>query len=292
MLNYQTGQGYFDVNVMTYNISWEAMEGKRIKNIDLGPICLKQQENICLNNIAQFIIHFDNLLSFDFIGLQEASKWENIYQKIRAQIPHLQPINHGLSREQQVVFFDSRKYQPQNGVWAIKSYLADPGRPFMIIFLRNILTDNNICIINMHPGHQRDFLRFEEHLKETLKGNKPNSVYLMEFNIVEQFPAPHEITTQILTKLHTNNIIMMGDMNFNPSSPYVFLPSLLDGGRSRILHGVSNSYTCCDSQLQGNANKAYDHILSSSSQIHHYVTPIQNASDHLPVIAQINLEIC
>jgi endonuclease/exonuclease/phosphatase family metal-dependent hydrolase len=285
----QIGRGYLEVNVLTYNISWEAMEGKKIKDVDLAPICLQGSDNICLNNIAQFIIGFNSFLHFDLIGLQEASRWEKIYEEIRTNMPYMKPINHGLYREQQVIFFDANKYQLQPGVSIIRSYLADNGRPFMIIFLRT-RNKENLCVINMHPGHKGDFNNFQRHLEQTFMGQKNGSGYSTDGNNFQNFPTTVHILTDIMTKLQNNLIIMMGDMNFKPPKRYPFLPQLAPN--HRILHGASNSYTCCDSQLQGRVNKAYDHILASSNKINHVIHNINRASDHLPVIAQIQFDNC
>lgn len=282
----QTGRGSVDLNVLTYNISWEAMEGNKIGKVDLAPICLQGSENICLNNITKFIIGFNALLPFDLIGLQEASNWEIIYAKIKKEIPHLKPIDHGLSIEYQVIFYDSHKYQLQTGVSVIKSYLAGQDRPLMIVFLCSKDRQNDFCVINMHPGHRGDFNELQTHLQQTFYGKKKGAVYSTDGTHFSKFPTDVDTMTDIMIKLQNNHIIMMGDMNFKPSDPYVFLPQFVPEGR--ILHGVSNSYTCCDPHLRGNVHLAYDHVMASTKYITHVVHQVNRASDHLPVIAQIH----
>lgn len=286
----QIGKGLLDVNVLTYNISWEAMKGINTPGV-FGEKCLVENDNICLNNVISTILSFDNLMGFDFIALQEASRWNKIYEEIKKKRPYIAETHHGLSQEKQVILYDSRKYEKQQGVYLIRSYLADEGRPFTIAFYRRKFGGKGVCIINMHPGHHKDFEQFGNHMYQTLMGQKTSALYSTGSNNRIKFPASEEENLDILSKLYDNDIIMMGDMNMNlkPNSDYKLFPNIL---KNKMLYGGNGLPTCCDSTLQSNVKLAYDQILSSSNNIQYLVPKTIMASDHLPLIAQINFEKC
>jgi hypothetical protein len=252
---------------------------------NFGVICKNKS---CLDNVAKFIHNYNKLIPLDFIGLQEASEWEKIF--LRANLSHMVPINHGLSLEKQVIFCDKNKYDLVPGVCIIRSYMENKDRPFTIVFLTHKATGNKICLINMHPGHHKDFEKFEVHLEKTLSGEK-DSYYSTSFGSKVRFDGSRDVINDIINKLNNYDIIMMGDMNMKPPNPYIFLPKLLIPGK--ILYGgESSDNTCCDQSLQGQASMSYDHVMSSSQNISHYIPKVINASDHLPNITQINFPQC
>jgi endonuclease/exonuclease/phosphatase family metal-dependent hydrolase len=280
--------GGLDLNVLTYNISWEAMEGKQIDKIETYPICFTNPPiNSCLNNIAVFIATLNQTQRLDFIGLQEASRWNEILQKV--SIPWLMPINHGLSIESQVTLYDGNKYRLDSNICIIRSYMLHVGRPFTIVFLDHLQTGQKFAIINIHADHKQDFLHFEEYLYQTLHGDKKEARYSTSLNDSFPFTGDMCVMGLILLKLEMYHIIMMGDLNMSAPEHYIFLPALLSHGRP--LHSQGRSIpTCNDAHLQGHVLGHCDHILTSSSKIQTNVIKVLNASDHLPRVAHIIID--
>ena len=69
-----------------------------------------------------------------------------------------------------------------------------------------------------------------------------------------------------------------------PINNYLEIP----GGRT--LYGINKVGSCCDSSLKAiKLNQKFDHILSTTNKITTTVYPVQMASDHLPIIAEITL---
>jgi hypothetical protein len=76
------------IKVLSWNISWGSMTGKSADTtaMPLPSICntIKDPQGInqCLNNVIELIDNSAKTTKYDFVALQEASKWFNIYQKI------------------------------------------------------------------------------------------------------------------------------------------------------------------------------------------------------------------
>jgi len=262
----QSLQSKLDIRVLSWNISWEAMTGTITSGVTTACPRRSTGITICLENIVSVI---DNASQpYDFICLQEAAKWNNIYSLSN----RLRVMSHRVTKsgyEEMVTFYDPNKYKLDTGDYEISGHLGESGRPLLILFF-----NNNLCVINMHPGHGSDFLRFDRHLVRILSG-------LYGVN-------------NFIKKLQTYNIIMAGDMNMEPSTgntfiiltdPYFKIP----GGR--ILKSVNHMKTCCNPSLNSSYGMfgAYDQILTTYSYIKSEIlSPNKLASDHLPIVARIS----
>ena len=224
----------------------------------------------CLLNVATFI---NNNAPYDFVGLQEATNWRNI-RLISTTLKNMEYINYKSGQAQIVTFYD-KKYTLELDTPYIRSYMADTGRPFIILFFAQ-----KICLINLHAGHGQDINKFDQYVIRALN------------SLPYQMVAP-----QMVQKLKTYNIIMMGDFNDNLTSqggndysiltdPYFAMP----GGRK--LYGINKKNTCCDNTLTNSSSvfTPFDHILSTSNDTNSYVQLIKQASDHMPIISTVQFD--
>ncbi len=271
------------INVLSYNVNYEAMQGKHTKcggKMDVN--------NKCLNNVSTFI---KNKKPFDFIGLQEATNYEKIIEI--AELTNMgyiynKPI-HGI--EDMITLYNKEKYTLEShltligGMSGPTNIIKPDARPFMMLFFRE-----KICVFNMHSSHAtkgfpHSFFNFNEYLKTQLK----NHVYKSE----------------IIEKLSGYEIILVGDLNnkITNDNTYLFLKDDELVPQGRLLYGVNKVYTCCDTRdlapavgylkLMANQNKHItiaDHILSTNknikTKVHNIINP---GSDHLPITAIIEI---
>lgn len=258
-----TGCNYSNNNkirVLSWNISWEAMTGK-----NFGTKC-GVSPNKCLNNVSNFIKNNGLIQPFDFIGLQEASKYYDI--RIKSGISSIMTEIHYKPGIEDAVLFYNNKYKLNNILPnVIKGNLYDKtrgafsnGRPFIIGFF-----ENNLCVISLHAGHNGmgNFDEIEDAMKKQFSTN-----YSTDYN-------------KIVNRLKTWDLIIMGDFNINLKNTTFF---------GRNLNGKHNTGTCCDTNLTANTNAPYDQILTSFSTITTNIYQEKDASDHLPVIAEITSE--
>lgn len=269
------------IKVLSYNIYDSAMKG------DLPPtlckpvgVALKVSYNTCLQNIVKFI---DTNSPCDFVGLQEAVHWDvikhlstglnnfaSVYYKTNARDVYIagkaaQSI--GLNDEI-VTFYDPAKYTLDTNDNIIKGILNNNyRRPFLILFF-----NDNLCVINLHADQTIGIKNFDNDLMNSTDYNKNMDA----FN----------------TKFATYDIIMMGDFNDPVSindSVSIFTDAKLKIQGGRTLYGVTKTKTCCDSRLtQDNCSHICDHILSTYDYGKPTVYRVPGASDHKPIIANID----
>ncbi len=264
-----------NIKILSYNVCYEAMMGKHKK-------CKTQinNNNICLNNLATFI-KTNN--PFDFVGLQEATNYENIVKV--ADLTNMGSVIKE-TPEHMITLYNKDKYTLEFfmiGGMSDSTVIIKPGaRPFTMLFFTQ-----QVCVFNMHGSHNNpkfgySFFNFNEYLKTQLKD--------------------HEHKKEIVEKLKKYDIILMGDLNnkiegnvnYSPSdNSYLFLKDQELVPNGRRLYGVTKENTCCDNNLKpihNNVTFIADHILSTFKNIKNQVpNPISPASDHLPIIATITL---
>lgn len=269
------------MKVLSYNISWEAMSGKG----SFGGKCGQIYPNTCNRNVAQFI---ENTGPYDFIGLQEATNWNEI-RKMSLKLQQMSYV-YNKPMEEMVTFYDN-KYILDDGINIINSFMSDPGRPFTMIFFKQ-----KLCVINVHPNHQGDIYKFDRYLIDTMKGNRtfipknsPTPVKSNTFQINGQSRGlTQSEETEVKSKLQTYDIILLGDFNDTLASGTVFLNDPyfgINGGRR--FYGKNTVNTCCDNSLNGNVHSPFDHILSTTQNVNSQVHRVAMASDHLPITAII-----
>lgn len=211
----------------------------------------KNNQTKCSINIAKFI---DQTAPYDFISLQEAYRWQKIrdYSDV---LKSMESINHVLDKEEIVTFYQ-KKYVLDDIQPVVYGQMVDKNRPLMIIFFKQ-----KIALINLHAGHRNDIKKLDQYISKTIGSS----------NLLKR-------------RLKTYDIIVMGDMNSTLNQKFSIC--------KRPLYGINRIPTCCDSSLHAHKlTVPFDHILSTNDQIVSQVHHLTNASDHLPVTAQIKQNI-
>jgi hypothetical protein len=222
------------------------------------------QYTTCLKNVATFI---DNNGPYDFVGLQEATNWM-IIQQISTVLNNMNAVFHKPGKEDIVTFYE-KKYQLDDTDATISCQMENSGRPILILFFKQ-----KICVINIHAGHKNDIFNFDKYLSAAL--NSPT--YLSS---IQTF----------LNKLKTYNIIMLGDFNHKlfglTSFNILHAPTFnIRGGIN--LYGINKQKSCCDNSMMGySINMVSDHILSTYTNNNSIVYNVPFASDHMPIISNI-----
>ena len=248
-----------DLKVLTYNISWESMTGKR--GWPLGP------KELCQQNVANVI---NNNGPYDFVGLQEASNWDKVRDfspvllNMKRAAIKIQPNKEKVEYVELVSFWnpqykensDKRIYGDFRSLArkAIKDRAGfnfpgvdryGGGRPYLILFFDDIKT----VFINAHFPHQdqQELLNLLIH------------TYL------------HQYKNYL--------IIIAADCNTNFNKNI-----MIDGIKFTV--GNTSKNSCC---LENGYTKAYDHVIANNNNDIDTVIPpiISPASDHYPIIATI-----
>jgi len=273
--------------VMSYNISFEAMtNNSRGSAGALGAKCIPVEKGskltICARNMANFIdkipesIQFDN---FDFVGMQEASRWSEM-QGASSLLSNLSAHGSKFGRSEMVSFYNSNKYT--------LSKHTDSGfehdRPFQILVFSKNESNDGIIFINAHCPHHlpksHDQYTYEEFRKHITGG-------------VQRLALSEDEKKY--------RIISVGDFNEtqwlnNQLQPNQFNP--IDSDIISTTIGIKNTpFTCCQgsgnwANAEGNRIngwRAGDYIFDSKELADTQVPSIYPAtkllSDHLPVIA-------
>lgn len=287
--------------VLSYNVSWEAMAGVTSKAIKIKCQMGNNDVTKCLSNIKNFIHTEYRKHDYDIIGLQEATDWRKLYTEEMGKKYDF--IASCIRNEDMVTFYKRGKLTLDSdlGASVVITYMEDVGRPMMILFF-----NNNLCVINLHAGHKNDILKINDHLANTFNQQKFNNSermnpgYKSSNRSTTTTEKPPYNFSEIIRKLKTYKIIVLGDMNFDMNS-YIRKKTLLNiniVNESRILYtDITTPYieTCCDETF-GNQNKKHkyknDHILATKSDIKLITYTRQNvpspSSDHLPIGATIN----
>ena len=238
--------------ILTYNTNWQNMTAN--KNAP-NPLCRKKA--ICANNIVELI---KKQLPLDFIYIQEALTDEfNVFKEDF----HFIVTQSGPEKLHTLI---NKKYGKPIKVISGE---FEKGRPFHIIIL-----DNNIILINVHFGHNKDLKSELKIIKKTFE---------------------KEYDKKLIKKMR---IIMGGDFNMNIRD----MPRFLGKNYKK----TKTKGTCCisgqrfnfvdKSVLRGIYNlKNIDHIFDSDNDIVYSLTlfPFDDsglllpASDHLAVFAEL-----
>ncbi|AGD92125.1 hypothetical protein LBA_00205 [Megavirus lba] len=253
------------VKILSYNVFFKTMSIPPVhkKCEMINDISNGVSYTNCLKNISNFI---EQNSDCDFVLLQEATNWD-ILQQITPVLTNMEVVHHKYDLEEIVTFFN-KKYILDKTHNTIFGYMSDINRPFQILFF-----NNNLCVINLHAGHNKDIYDFDKHLIRTLKSNKYHK--------------------QFIQKLQTYDIIMGGDFNDNLNDSFrILIDPYFDIEYGRKLYGFNKTPSCCNYNLSMiKQNKTYDHILSTLSDNISEIKTISMASDHMPIIAIIKKHI-
>lgn len=233
------------INILSYNISWEAMTGQlHISNNKKKQFLCLNNPNNCINNIATFINNF----KYDFICLQEASNFNNIYSLLNNyyHTNYSYKYENYPNRENIITMWNHNKYHLDRYIY---HKFGNWARPFQVLFFKE-----GLCLINVHAGHNvnNNYLTLKKYLSEIIN----------------------------LDELNKYKLIICGDFNNQLDTTNIL-------GTDIKLWGKNTTPTCCDFMGYGRVTHAYDHILSTEKNIVYTVHNIKETSDHLPISATI-----
>lgn len=251
------------LNILSYNVSWEAMTSNTTVNFKL---CTTNQlgEGICKSNILDNIRFNIKKYDPDFATFQEASEYQDILDMIDNNI-YDNYVNTS-NKEIMLTLWNKKKFS------LVKNYKSEfeEGRPFAIIVLKNNKSKKNIALINLHAGHFID-------TQKTI------------FDKINNF-IKKEIGYSI--KKSITRVIMSGDFNRDvyqdTTSNYII--KFID---EYELKRYANSKSTCCSTLGHGHNFNYDHVIDSkaiitkkilANSVKSYKYP---ASDHILIIANL-----
>jgi hypothetical protein len=284
--------------VLSWNISWGAMSGNpndmSTKYLSLNK-CYKEANNNnnpkwCMNNVINFLINLDE--HFHFIGLQEASNWEYIINKLNKYKNNLFGVINTISGVAKLVTFYLKDLYIV--IKIIEGHILKKGRPYHIIIFCHKITLKYYIIINLHNGHGNNTSVLEYHLSRHI----------------------NELSDELVNRRF--RVIALGD--FNDNNKFNYWKGLkpfknLDNNVNDTLKNTVLSYTkkppktCCVGKTSirkklGDDKMIGDYILINNKFknikliIPHtnphikngleYNANINPTSDHLPIIAIIN----
>lgn len=240
-------------------------DGHDIEGSKLCPPPTPPTPTKCGQNIIQFIRTHG---PYDFIALQEASAYQDIFNDPTMANYEVREQHHNKGNEFMVTAWDETKYKldPDNNFYS-GWFGSNFGRPFHIFFFYN-----KLCFINVHPGHGPN----------PAKGFSDDSINVFEQSVYIAIKN-NEAVKQ---KFKDYKIIIAGDFNNNLSGPIKFL--------GRDFKGQTTEPTCCDLTLNDTLNPKMikDHIIHTSDIVkksNEVGKPGPLHSDHLPVIATLQL---
>lgn len=245
-------------NIISYNVSWEAMTSNTCGNLKL---C---SNGACKNNILENISFNINKYKPTFAFFQEAAEHHDIIELFDKDI--YDSFVNISDKEYMVSIWNKKKFTL---VKALDGEFEE-GRPFAIIVLMNNKTNKNIALINLHAGHIPD--------TQTSIFDKINNFIKKEFSNT--------------IKKSITRVIMSGDYNrdvFEDNTSNYSIKFIDDFPLKRT---QNNKHTCCS--VLGYGHKFnYDHVLDSKAinnkkilgnSVKSYKYP---ASDHVLIIVNL-----
>lgn len=311
------------INVLSYNVSWEALTPKPDWNIGpnpytpgdgengLGFLCNKDVE-VCRQNI--FNVLANGLINnngekelYDLMGLQEYYP-EALDEKINETLTDMSMVSEyvelPLPNFVKPIFiaslFNHEKFKLHHSI--LGEFLArqrdgtigHDGRPFLILLLESKHSGEMIIFINAHMPQTRNIVNEE--------GDEPQIVIqkVLENAIVSNIPEEIYQQARIIMSSDTNDCgPWYGKDDPRNNQKYAFIHKFTILGKKLYL-GSDLRKTCCSSTLipiEGNkyvkppSHRFGDAVFDSKSSDFTYNYPqfVEPASDHLPIATQLNL---
>ena len=305
------------IKVLTWNVSFGAMSGSD-NDMSARPLpsyCKSKGKHLdpktgqtyteCLNNVVNLIDASGSVINYDFVALQEASKWNVMFNKSEelkragGYIHHI--IKRGERQEEMVTFYDIQKYN----LLAVKigSLVENGARPYQILFLQGNSDRNFYIFINLHNGH--DITKDE--LQQKLSNNLINALKFTGFKTKENMLESEQVNNIFdIINGKEFKVIVAGDFNDNRQNYWQGLQPFRHTTYSNLKDILVNAEkkppnTCCipdasytDIRVNDKQDKQIgDYILVNDKMsivIDNKVVPqfVYNAgliptSDHLPV---------
>jgi hypothetical protein len=334
------------ISVLTWNICFGCMYSNTLSKNDvtayaLATTCEKKRDehplkqNFCLNNVVKFI----KQSSRDFICLQEATNWNQIYAELIISYPTMSYIHNKVpisfnssSYSDLVTFYDSSKFKIEyikaDNLTPGSRVVRGDGRPYHILFFKEIATNEKFIVINLHCQHRWTIDKLERVLSNDLANCVDlTSSTLYSFRDVDTMPNT-DTTAYILSNASKFNVIIMGDFNdqnrgnlllgnfWKGMSPFKYIDPSLDDHLSSLKNIILKTVieppiTCCAGS--GNLRPVErdmhfgDYILIDYSKLNFttgganpnkipdagdliYNAFITPTSDHIPVEAEITVK--
>ena len=297
--------GSDSINVLTWNICWQAMEGESSGSAPiLGTICSttetnpKTKLNMCTTNVINLI---DKLrIDYDFVALQEPAKWKDIFDN-STKLNTMGYVHHSVgSTSELVTFYNKEKYLALGVIADTFDYNSKRGRPYHIIFFKNKITGEFYIFINLHNAHNMPKNDLERQLASNF--NK----FKNKFKIIEKDKQEHaeQLTaTMEIDKNNNYNVIVAGDFNDDGKMNYWqgFKPFKKTNihilKNLEVKCNVEPPNTCCRQVNSVQPDKSGDYILVNNTltiEEPNYIPPISNnffpSSDHMPVLIKLKLK--
>jgi hypothetical protein len=259
--NNQIG-GNNNFKILSWNVSWEAMTSSLAGQFK---ICSKNKIS-CNHNIITNIYKTIKKFKPDIMGFQEAAKYNDIIDLIDTKI-----YDYFLNKSGQE---DMLTIWNKNIFSLIIQYHHEFrfGRPFCIFILKHKQTNQIICLINIHAGHEP---------------NTQESIFLIINKFIED-----KLDKKLAKKI--SRVIMFGDFNRNPFDDKTYNYEIIIENNVFNLHRDDlQENTCCN--IKGKKNNAnYDHVLDSKYMVKrqlvnkekYYTIP---ASDHVMIIGKVKI---
>jgi hypothetical protein len=292
------------MNILSWNICWGCMDETQNTHY-IEAIC-KSLKNSGKTTCIQYMINTINELlnkqNLDFIALQEALRWEEIYEglnnKTNIGIVHHFILNRNNIKVNLTTFYDYTKYKIL-GIKIGNICNNNNIRPYHIIFCKNKIINKYFIFINLHNGHNININKLELKLSENI-----NKIINVENKYKKNFinlNIKNEInieTTKFFKKLNNINLIVAGDFNdFGLNNYWIKLKPFSNTNYDKLnnisvdTRGEQPPGTCC----YGDISFSYgDYILTSNNLIlknQNYVPIIKRypMSDHLPIMSSIEI---
>jgi hypothetical protein len=290
--------GNNSIKVLSWNICWQAMKGEAKGSAPiLGAVCARTKFNRitklneCSTNVSKLI---DSLIiDYDFIAIQEAAKWEQIYNQSK-KLQAMGYVHHRIgSSSDLVTFYNKNKYEAKAVVSYTIIHNAKRGRPYHIIYLQHRITLEFYIFINLHNavGVTKDDL--ERQLSSRFHK-------FFEITKTEQKHA-EQLKKRIQPRWSkTNyNVIVAGDFNDQGLMNYwqglypfkhTNIPILKD---ILVKCEPEPPKTCCRERENTNPPYIGDYILVNSSlaiEKNNYIPKSEHlfpSSDHLPILIEL-----
>ena len=288
--------GNDSINVLSWNICWEAMEGSETPNGTakvLAKTCsllpIVNGLNGCANNVIKLI---DTLsVDCDFLAMQEAAKWEDIYLK-STKLQKMNYVHHKSGKSHLITFYNKEKYiaVAVNIGTIVKD--SKGGRPYHIIYLQNKTTKEIYIFINLHNAHNVTIHELEEQLSKEFN----NFININDGNISDA----HEKKNYYPIEWSANkyNVIVAGDFNdkninyWNGLNPFKNA-NITNLQKIVVKTDMKPPNTCCRVEAAKPLPLYGDYILVNDALMivkNNYVPDSQHifpTSDHLPVLIEL-----
>jgi hypothetical protein len=291
---------------------------------NLAMYCKEKKEatgnNVCLNNVIEKMSE----VKFDFIGLQEATNYEEIYERLKA-IHNSYRYTHSKAKDEDMItIYDSNRFKLDyvnvGDLDEIKK-----GRPYQILFLTEKENQKKFIVINLHAPHwflgfpDKNLINknFSKKLSENLSYSFFNNGESGNLNQIKNTKEVNDEFLHYIEKFASEfNTIVMGDFNDHGNyntwinfNPFILVPPLKN---ITVTSVHTPPKTCCTGEKflrMKEENKYGDYILIDRTKMEYIInnvipedkipidkiTPpsgLYNAkefptSDHLPVYSEI-----